>query len=259
MSRRIAGPAGELAVDDGGQGNVPLLFLHSLAGNSAHWARQLNHVRQTRRAVALDLRGHGQSAPPTTGDYSIAGMAADVEEAVEALKLQRFILVGHSLGGGVAVAYAGAHPERVVGLLLVDPIADGTQIPPEEVTRFLEGLESDYDSTIQSYWSQISGPNNDIENRLLSDLRETPRETVVKGFRAVMEFDPKPSLAGYHGPVLSIITPYNVESSSLHRLEKGFPHRMIEGTGHWIHLDQPDLVNQMLDEFLKTIDMNGKG
>jgi pimeloyl-ACP methyl ester carboxylesterase len=151
----------------------------------------------------------------------------------------------------VALVYAGAHPERVVGLLLVDPVADGTQIPPDAMTSFLEGLENDYDSTIQGYWSQIAGPDNEVKNRLLSDLRATPRKAVVEGFKAVMQFDPKPSLARYRGPVLSIITPYNLEPYSLHRLGQGFPHRLIEGTGHWIHLDKPDLMNQMLDEFLK--------
>ncbi|HEU4680832.1 MAG TPA: alpha/beta hydrolase, partial [Gemmatimonadales bacterium] len=182
----------------------------------------------------------------------------DVEATVDTLKLEQFVLVGHSLGGGVALVYAGAHPERVVGLLLVDPIGDGTQTPPTEAASFLEGLEINYESTIQGYWSQIAGPDNDVKNRLLSDLQATPRKVVIEGFKAVMRFDPKPSLARYRGPVLSIITPYNLEPSSLHRLGKGFPYRMIEGTGHWIHLDQPDLVNRMLDEFLNTVRGEGE-
>jgi pimeloyl-ACP methyl ester carboxylesterase len=253
MSRRISGPTGALAVDDGGQGGVPVLFLHSLAGNSAHWSRQIEHLRPTRRVVALDLRGHGQSDPPENGDYTVTGIMGDVEATVDTLKLQQVVLVGHSLGGGVALVYAGAHPERVAGLLLVDPIGDGTQTPPGEVASFLEGLETNYDSTIQGYWSQIAGPDGGVKNRLLSDLQSTPRKAVVEGLKDVMQFDPKPSLARYRGPVLSIITPYNLEPSSLHRLGKGFPHRLIEGTGHWIHLDKPDLMNQMLDEFLKSV------
>jgi pimeloyl-ACP methyl ester carboxylesterase len=253
MNRRINGPQGTLAVDDGGQGAIPILFLHSLAGNSAHWSSQIEHVRPTRRTVAVDLRGHGQSEPPRNGDYTVTGMMGDVEATMDTLKLQRVVLVGHSLGGGVALVYAGAHPERVVGLLLVDPIADGTQIPPGEVASFLEGLETNYENAIQGYWSQIAGPNHDVMNRLLSDLKATPRTVVVEGFKAVLQFDPKPSLARYRGPALSIITPYNLEPYSLHRLGNGFPHRLVEGTGHWIQLDQPALVNQTLDEFLEDV------
>ncbi|HZB27387.1 MAG TPA: alpha/beta hydrolase, partial [Gemmatimonadales bacterium] len=103
----------------------------------------------------------------------------------------------------------------------------------------------------------IAGPDNEVKNRLLSDLQSTPRTVVVEALKDVMQFDPKPSLARYRGPVLSIITPYNLEPSSLHRLGKGFPYRLVEGTGHWIHLDMPDLMNQMLDEFVRS--MSGKG
>ena len=59
-------------------------------------------------------------------------MAGDVAAVVDTLKLDRFVLVGHSMGGGVALTYAGAHPDRVAGLVLVDPIGDGKQIPPAE-------------------------------------------------------------------------------------------------------------------------------
>jgi pimeloyl-ACP methyl ester carboxylesterase len=52
-------------------------------------------------------------------------------------------------------------------------------------------------------------------------------------------------------PTLSIVTPYNDQPFSLHRLGKGFPHRVVPGTGHWIQLDKPDDFNRMMDEFLE--------
>jgi pimeloyl-ACP methyl ester carboxylesterase len=55
---RVEGPAGALAVDDGGEGGLPVVLVHSLAGNAGHWEAQLAHLRRTRRALALDLRGH---------------------------------------------------------------------------------------------------------------------------------------------------------------------------------------------------------
>jgi pimeloyl-ACP methyl ester carboxylesterase len=65
-----------------------------------------------------------------------------------------------------------------------------------------------------------------------------------------MRFDPGPALARYQGPKLSIVTPHNDQTFSLHRLGKGFPYRMVQETGHWIHLDKPDEFNRMLEEFL---------
>ncbi|HEY9013985.1 MAG TPA: alpha/beta hydrolase, partial [Gemmatimonadales bacterium] len=207
----------------------------------------------SRRAVAFDLRGYGRSDPPRNGDYLIAGMAGDIGAVADHLHLQRFILVGHSLGGGVALEYAGAQPDRVAGLLLLDPIGDGTLIPAAEVRSFLEGLEASYDRFIQDYWTQIAGPDATVRERLLADLRATPRESVVQGFQTVMRFDPKPALARYRGPILSVVTPYNDEPFSLHRLGRGFPHRVVEGTGHWIQLDKPEVFNRLLDDFLSNL------
>jgi pimeloyl-ACP methyl ester carboxylesterase len=231
-----------------------VVLVHSLAGNSTHWSAQLDHLRESRRAVALDVRGHGQSDEPGNADYSFAGLAGDIGAVVDSLGLDKFVLVGHSMGGGVALVYAGQHPERVAGLLLVDPIGDGTQIPAAEAQAFLAGFESSYDSTSRAYWSSIAGPDSAIKERLLHDLGATPREAVIQILRNVMRFDPHPALARYNGPKLSIITPYNEMPSSLHRLGKGFPHRLVEGTGHWIQIDKPEVVNRFLDEFLASIE-----
>ena len=247
---RVSGPTTVLAVDDGGSGGLPVVFVHSLAGNSTHWSKQLEHLRRTRRAVALDLRGHGRSERPRNGDYTIAGMAGDVAAVVDTLGLDKFVLVGHSMGGGVALEYAGAHPDRVAGLVLVDPIGDGKQIPPAEAKAYLAGFESNYDSTSQGYWTSIAGPDSAIRKRLLADLEATPKEAVVQVLRDVMQFDPHPALARYQGPALSIVTPQNDMPMSLHRLGKGLPHRIVTGTGHWIQLDKPDEFNRLLDDFL---------
>jgi pimeloyl-ACP methyl ester carboxylesterase len=255
---RIAGPAGVLLVDDGGQGKLPVVLAHSLAGNAAQWSRQLEHLRKIRRTVAFDFRGHGASDPPKDHDYTLAGMAGDIAAVVDALSLPRFVLVGHSMGGGVALVYAGTHPDRLAGLLLLDPIGDGKQIPSQEATAFVEQLDADYAKVIQGYWTQIAGSDPSVQQRLLADLHATPPKTVSRVFREVMSFDPDPSLAGYRGPILSVVTPHNDQSFSLHRLGNGFPHRTVTGTGHWIQLDKPDEMNRILDEFLESVSGNGK-
>jgi pimeloyl-ACP methyl ester carboxylesterase len=250
---RIAGPAGSLAADDGGRGGLPVVFVHSTAGTSQHWAAQLAHLRKTRRAVALDLRGHGRSEPPANGDYAVVAMADDVAAVVDSLGMDRFALVGHSLGGGVAVAYAGNHPDRVDRLLLVDAIGDGTQLPGDEIEPFLAALESpDYQAAIEGYWSTISGPDAVVRERLLRDLRATPRAAMVAVMREVTRFDPKPALARYRGLALAVVTPSNDYPFSLHRLGGGMRHRVVEGTGHWLHLDRPEDFNRILDRFLES-------
>jgi len=257
-TNRVVGPAGALALDDGGRGSLPVLLVHSLAGNAGQWTEQLGHLRRSHRAIAVDLRGHGRSEPPEDGDYSLAGMADDIAAVAETLGLERFVLVGHSMGGGVALTYAGRHPDRVAALVLVDPIGDGKQIPPAEAQTFLAGFEANYDSTIQAYWTSIAGPDSAIRERLLVDLRATPRAAVTAILREVMRFDPDPALARYAGPKLSIVTPHNDMPFSLHRLGKGFPHQVVDGTGHWIQLEKPDELNRILDHFLNNKSVSGK-
>ena len=250
MTKRIAGPAGKLAVDDGGSGPA-VVFLHSLAGNAGQWAAQLEHVRATRRAVAVDLRGHGRSEPPADGEYRIGGQVADVAVVVDALGLDRFALVGHSFGAGVALEYAAARAERVTHLVVADPIGDGTGTPEAEIRPFLEALESPaYTETIEGYWSSIAGSDGAVLERLLADLRATPRDTVVRGLHAVMAYDPKPALAALRTPTLAIVTPANDFPYSMHRLGSGLPQRVIEGTGHWLQIERPAEFNRILDQFL---------
>ena len=86
----------------------------------------------------------------------------------------------------------------------------------------------------------------------MRDLRATPRESVVEIFKATMQFDPKPALATYRGPALVVITPSNDFPFSIQRLKGGPPHRVVEGTGHWIQLDKPAEVSRILDQFLET-------
>lgn len=250
--RRVAGPAGNLSLDDGGRGGVPVLFTHSLTGNVSHWSAQLEHLRGRRRTIALDLRAHGRSDPPPDGDYDIRSMARDIAAAADALDLERFVLVGHSMGAGVAMAYAGAHPERIDRLMLVDSIGDGTQLPAAEMEPFLSALESpSYQAAIEGYWATIWGPNPAVAERLLRDLRATSPDTVVGVLKATATFDPKPSLAAYRGPALAVITPSNNYSFSMHRLGAGMPHHVVEGTGHWLQLDKPEEMNWILDRFLE--------
>jgi pimeloyl-ACP methyl ester carboxylesterase len=67
-----------------------------------------------------------------------------------------------------------------------------------------------------------------------------------------MQFDPKPSLARYRGPALAVVTPANDFPFSLQRLTGGPPHRVIEGTGHWIQLDKPTDVDRIIQHFLES-------
>lgn len=111
---------------------VGLLFLHGF-GNEAHvWDEVAPDVAPHYRTVALDLRGHGDSDADPERRYDHESMARDVAAATEALAMDRVVVVGHSMGGRVALRFAGAHPERMAGLVLVDT---GPELDARGTTR----------------------------------------------------------------------------------------------------------------------------
>ena len=257
----IPGPAGNLYVRDGGEegdgrgGALPILFLHSLAGNGGQWALQLDHLRRHRRAVALDFRGHGDSDPAEDGDYSIPGLAGDVEAVADQLGLRRFVLAGHSLGALVAIEYAGRHPERVAGLLLVDPSGDQSRLPREQTEPFLESLRQDPLGELESYFRQIVvGGDPDASRWVLEDLRLTHEDAIPRAVEGSMVYQPLPALARYTGPKLSIISDMNSLPFSLHRLVPDLPVRLMAGTGHWLMMDRPEVFNHLVDELLEQVE-----
>ena len=106
----------DLAPDDA-QGTI--VFQHGFAGVAESWEYQLAHFANQFRVVAPELRGHGQSDAPDS-DYTMAELAQDLNDVVEALQLPpQFILAGHSFGGAVCIEYAAAYPERIAKLALL--------------------------------------------------------------------------------------------------------------------------------------------
>lgn len=254
----VAGPAGNLYVRDGGERHaqpLPVLFVHSLAGNGGQWALQLDHLRRFRRAVALDLRGHGDSDPAEDGDYSIEGMAGDVVAVADQLDLRRFILAGHSLGASVAIEYASRHPERVTGLLLVDPNGDQSGLPPAEMEPFLAALRRDPLGELDSYFRQlVVGGDRAAAAWVLEDLRLTHEGAVLPAVESSARYRPLPALARYGGPRLSLISDMNRLPFSLHRLLPDLPVHLLPGTGHWLMMDRPADFNRLMDEFIANVE-----
>ena len=251
ITQRIEGPAGVIHIDDGGTGGVPVVFVHSFAGSSAHWPSQLAHLRATRRAIAFDLRGHGQSAAPTSDDYRVESLAQDLAAVIDGLQLDRVVIVGHGLGASVATAYASRQPDRVAGLLLVVPPG---KVPGEQAKKTIQALESDFEKVSAGYYDKLltrAQPN--VRTMILSDAEQLPRDAALALIRASQEYDAVAALQRYPGPKLSVVTPSNETPIDLHKVMPELAHLRIEGTSHWPQLDRPDEFNRHMDDFLARI------
>ena len=104
--------------DLGGAGNPPLVVLHGLLGSSRNWLTTGGDLAENYHVLALDLRNHGRSPHAAEMTYDV--MVADVLAWMDARHLKRVTLMGHSMGGKVAMLLACRHPERVERLIVVD-------------------------------------------------------------------------------------------------------------------------------------------
>lgn len=276
--RWVDGPTGRLRVVDAGPGlaadvrgepaagaeagggdarrgtPAPVLFVHSLAGSLESWAAQIRYLAHRRRAVALDLRGHGESEVPERVAYTVPDLAEDVAAVVEALGIRRVVLVGHSLGGAVIAAYAARHPGRVAGLLFVDPVGDQRQAR-DELVQFLFELDRDYRPTVEGYWEEIlEGARPETRRRVLADLARTSPEAVVRSLEGLLYFEPAPLLVDYEGPMRAVVTPRNDLPLSLHNVVPRLRAVTVERTSHWLQMDRPAAFHRHLDAFLREVE-----
>jgi pimeloyl-ACP methyl ester carboxylesterase len=109
-----------------GEGPV-LLLIHGITSGSATWERAIRRLARDHTVIAPDLLGHGASAKPR-GDYSLGSFAAGLRDLLVALDIERATVVGHSLGGGVAMQLAYQFPERVERLVLVSSGGLGREV-----------------------------------------------------------------------------------------------------------------------------------
>lgn len=121
VERRIRGADGiSLKLVEWSREGVPLLLLHGYSNEAHIWDDFVPTVAPHYRVLALDLRGHGDSDWHPDGAYGYEDHVDDIEAILESLEIDRLVVVGHSLGGRIAMLFGGRNPEKLAGLVIVD-------------------------------------------------------------------------------------------------------------------------------------------
>jgi len=137
-----------------GQGAPDILFVHGWAGHAEFWRPQLTHFMQRYRVVAPDLPGHGGSDAPRAG-ANIDDFAEDINSAARTLAMSRCVLVGHSMGGAVALEAARRLGDRVAGVVMVDAFTmDWGRLDPALVEGFLDSFRHDLPAAMRGLIEQ---------------------------------------------------------------------------------------------------------
>jgi pimeloyl-ACP methyl ester carboxylesterase len=126
----------------------PVVLIHGMLNSSSHWQSVAMELARDHTVIAPDLIGHGDSAAPR-GDYSLGAHAASIRDLLAAIGIDRASIVGHSLGGGVAMQFFYQFPQRVERLVLISSGGLGREVSPMLRTAALPGVSALLSLTIQ--------------------------------------------------------------------------------------------------------------
>jgi pimeloyl-ACP methyl ester carboxylesterase len=259
-----------------GSGPV-LLLLHGIANNCETWSGVIDRLAETHTVIAPDLLGHGNSDKPR-GDYSIGAHANGVRDLLTILDIEQATVVGHSLGGGIALQFAYQFPERCERLVLVGSGGLGPELTPalraatlpgaEVVLTTLAGVSGALRAGLQALesvgqatrWTRVrdlAGAGEallglkDVEARraFLRTLRgvvDARGQTVTATDRLYLaEAVPMLVIWGSRDPIVPA-----AHAETVRALVPTARVEVFEGAGHWPHLDDPERFCDLLLEFV---------
>ncbi len=253
----------EIAYDDVGSG-LPVVFLHAFPLNRTMWDPQVTTLVAESRCIAIDFRGLGESRgnPPYTMDQ----YADDVAGVLDALHIERAVIVGCSMGGYVAFAFWRRHRHRVRGLVLADTRA--TADTPEATARRQELIElarTQGNTAVAN--AQIAGlvgkttreKRPDIYDAMHRLIAQAPTDGVIGALEAMIERpDSTDTCATIDVPTLVVVGDEDVltppkEARAMCASIRGSRLEVLQGAGHLSNVERPAAFNTVMSEFLARL------
>lgn len=241
-----------------------LIILHGLLGSSQNWHTLAQQFGKEYRVIVPDLRNHGDSPH---GEHSIELMRQDILQLLDEERISKCVLMGHSMGGLVAMSFAFAHPERLRALIVLDIAPEA---PIGRMNWVFEALESVDLSRVEKRTDadrqlakKIADPG--VRQFLLQNLKRQDDGTYAwrcnlpelhRSVESADRFKPK-ARAEYSGPTLFIggeRSEHQIADKE-EIIAKYFPNVelvMIPGAGHWVHVDAMEAFVEVVREFMKS-------
>jgi pimeloyl-ACP methyl ester carboxylesterase len=240
-----------------GSGPGEILFLHGNLGSSRWWDKVFSLLPPDWRAIAPDFRGFGRS-PALTGDFTIAAAAKDVAALIERMQLSRPALVGHSLGGAVALQYALDNPRKIRALVLVDPVPPGGLHLSADVFRLLDDMRRRPGMMKEGLRATApSAPDDDFFASLVQDALQSTPQAFLEIPNATAKFDVMGRLRELSCPTLCILgkDDFLVPREDVSRmcgLISNCVLEEMEGVGHCPPIEAPERLTELLIQFLRA-------
>ena len=241
-----------------------LMLIHGLFGSSANWGSLARRLTGPFHVVVPDLRNHGQS--PWVPEQSYPAMAEDLASLMDDRAIDRAILVGHSMGGKVAMQFALTWPARVRGLVVVDIAPVDYRRNFQDVLDALTAVDLDRLGSRAEAEHQLAGaiPAPGLRAFLLQNLVKkdgawrwrihlpalADAQSEITGFPTPTDRYPAPALF-LHGERSDYVQPGH--HALIHRLFPAAEIEAVPGAGHWVYADQPQAFVDRLQGFLDGV------
>lgn len=249
-----------------------IVFLHGFTGSTSTWRDAMNSLKDDYSVYAVDLTGHGKTSIPTEPDrYAMSEQVADLDCLFDQLQLSRFILVGYSMGGRLAIGYTASHLEKIEALLL-ESSSPGLQKEEERIARrasdasLAERIIQDGIETFVNNWENI--PLFTSQKTLSVDKRQAIREermsqapaglaNSLRGFGTGSQPSYWEVLNELQMPVLLMTGELDSKFVAIAReMKKDLPNAsqiIVPQAGHAIHVEKPELFVTIVKEYLEGL------
>jgi pimeloyl-ACP methyl ester carboxylesterase len=219
-------------------------------------APQFAHFQETHRVIAVDLRGHGQSDKPEQ-DYTMAGFADDLVWLCGQLAVEKPVVIGHSMGGVIAVALAALFPEVPSAIVTLDSPIVLAQAFRAGFDPLIKALKSpQYREAQRQFVSDgLFLPTDDPARkaRIVEEMSSAPQHVMSSAFECTVSSDNEDMVEKCQVPFLVLLAAQPL--SDVPRLQQLCPEAVIGqtvGAGHFHQLEVPAQINAMIERFLVT-------
>jgi pimeloyl-ACP methyl ester carboxylesterase len=240
---------------EAGTGDPALIFVHGWTCNRNFWPGQLDHFAKKHHVVAVDLRGHGESDKPDQ-DYTIDEFADDVAWLIGELKLEKPVVIGHSMGGSIAMNLARRYPDLTSAVVLVDSPIVPFPGPSSMTDALLAGFQSPGYQQIAEVFARQSFFEPTTDPALLEEIVASmgaPQRVTYTAFKDILS--PANQSAGPI-PVPSLFIRARTAYATEDQLREHIPGMSVVTVpaGHFIQFEQPAATNNIIADFLDKLE-----